>query len=573
MTTTPEIDREKLLAGLYAYADAQDAQAAEVTDEPEVEVEPVVEAELVGEPEAAPVPEQTRKAAAPHGEGAKPAAGKGKGRGSLQGAVAASDAFLVEQIASECLAGRFCWSPHLGWMRWDDRVWAHADDATVRDEVRRYLAEWVIGQITRPTAGVGYEDLLKLLTKGRIGGLTDLARGLDDVLVNGQDFDADPDVITVENGIVDLRTSALMPHDPGRYLTRYVPTRFVPGAQHADVDAMLSAVAPDVADWLQLRMGQGITGHVPDDDLMLLLHGDGKNGKSSLVDGLCLALGGRTDTGAMTFLDDSVLCGDRDAKEERMALKGARLAFAEELPEGRRLNVTQLKKAVGTAVMKARHLYQREVLWETSHTLFITTNYRPTVAETDHGTWRRLALVPFPYTFVREPAADFERQGDSGLKRRLAGQAQREAVLAWLIAGARRWYATDRSMPDHPAAVQEATHRWRAESDVIMRYWGERLVADYDSHVMSKELMEDLNKFLGEIGQQSWSQKTAADRFGAHEETKTRKVEKALIRHRDGLSRPTTDVGHGWVTARPEPPARYHAWVGVRFAGDADLTL
>jgi putative DNA primase/helicase len=34
--------------------------------------------------------------------------------------------------------------------------------------------------------------------------------------------------------------------------------------------------------------------------------------------------------------------------------------------------------------------------------MFVSTNYRPIVQATDHGTWRRLLLVRFPYTF-RKP--------------------------------------------------------------------------------------------------------------------------------------------------------------------------
>ncbi|MCQ1582301.1 DNA primase family protein [Streptomyces parvus] len=555
--TTSELSDAERGLRLLALLDSQPPPVVEAPPEPE---------DLEPEPEPDEIPAQRAPAAPPEDRPKRK-----KRRGTVQGALAASDAFIVEQVVSDRLEGRFCWSPHLGWMQWNRKVWVSADDTTVREDVRLYLAEWVVGQLAQPTAGVGSEDLVRLLGKGRIAGLTDLSRGL--LLVNGGEFDTDPDIITVENGVLDLRTSALMPHDPKRYLTRYIPTRFVRGARHPDHDMVLSALSPEVHPWLQIRLGQGITGHVPDDDVMLLLHGDGQNGKSSLVDATSLALGGHTDTGAMTFLDDSVLTGDRDAKEERMALKGARLAFAEELPEGRRLNVTQLKKAVGTLLMKARHLYQREVQWVTSHTLVITTNYKPSVSETDHGTWRRLALVPFPYTFVGgEPESDYERKGDSGLKRRLQGREQREAMLAWLAEGARLWYEADRTMPKHPADVVEATRKWRAESDIVMRYWGERLVADYDSHVMSKELMEDLNQFLGEIGQQSWSQKTAADRFGSHEETKSSKVSKELIRSRAGLSRPSaSDMGSGWVAARPEPPARYHAWMGVRFATEADM--
>jgi P4 family phage/plasmid primase-like protien len=489
-------------------------------------------------------------------------------QGTVQGAIAVTDSFFVERVVDERLESEFCWSPELGWMHWNGRVWVRVDETQVREQVRQYVASWVAGQIVKPTAGASQEDLIKLLSRGRISAITDLSRG--ELKVDGNRFDTDPDVITVKNGVIDLRTGALMPHDKDRYLTRYVPTKYVPGATHEDVVAMLCAVEPKVADWLQLRLGQGITGHVPNDDVMMLLHGDGHNGKSTVVDGLKATLGGGTDTGAMTFIDDKVLTGDRDAKEERMALRGARLAVAEELPEGSRLNVVQLKKAVGTSVMKARHLYQREVQWDTSHTLMITTNYIPTVVETDHGTWRRLAQVPFPYTYVAEPTNATHRKGDGGLKSRIVhGKAQHEAILAWLVAGARRWYEAGQRFPEHPDAVLEATLKWRTDHDVILRYWNERLVADPSSHVMTTELVADFTAFLKEMNQPAWGEKTVTTRFESHEETKGHNVVRDRIRRKEGLSRPPHRAD-GWGTARPEAPARYMAWLGVRFASDAD---
>ncbi|WP_461712357.1 hypothetical protein, partial [Streptomyces sp. DSM 41013] len=298
-----------------------------------------------------------------------------KPRSTPQGALAVTDGFFVERVVDERLSEEFCWSPQFKWMHWNGKIWQRVDDTVVRDVVRQYVAEWVASQITRPTAGAGMEDLIKLLSKGRISAIAELATGVPEIKVDGARFDQDPNVITVNNGVIDLPTGALMPHDKDRYLTRFVPTNYVPDARHQDVDDMQSAMEPEVACCMQIRLGQGITGHVPDDDVMLLLHGDGENGKSGLVDALTGTLGGSTDFGAMTFINDGVLTGDRDAKEERMALRGARLAIAEELPEGRRLNVVQLKKAVGTSVMKSRHLYAKEVTWTTSHTLLITTNY------------------------------------------------------------------------------------------------------------------------------------------------------------------------------------------------------
>lgn len=495
---------------------------------------------------------------------------EGRRRSTPQGALAVTDSFFVERVVDERLAEEFCWTPQFGWMHWNGKVWQRVDDAVVRNVVREYVAEWVAGQITRPTAGAGMEDLIKLLSKGRISAITDLARGVTEIKVDGAEFDRDPNVITANNGVIDLATGALMPHDKDRHLTRFVPTNYVPGARHEDVDAMLSAMESEVADNLQVRLGQGITGHVPDDDVMLLFHGDGENGKSGVVDALTGTLGGSTDYGAMTFINDAVLTGDRDAKEERMALRGARLAVAEELPEGRRLNVVQLKKAVGTSVLKARHLYQKEVAWITSHSLVITTNYLPVVNETDHGTWRRLALVPFPYTFVKgEPANETQRKAIPGIKDRLMyGKAQHEAMLAWLVAGARRWYEGGRKMPAHPPAMIAATRQWRAESDVVLRYWNERLAPDPDAHVISTELVEDFIAYLKEINQPTWSSKTILDRFGSHEETKHHRVTKRQIQGQPGLSRPVRKVDT-WSGAPAAAPQRYMAWLGVKFESNA----
>lgn len=491
-----------------------------------------------------------------------------KRRSTPQGALAVTDSFFVERVVDERLQEEFCWTPQFGWMNWNGKVWQRIDDSVVRDVVRQYVAEWVAGQVTRPTAGAGMEDLIKLLSKGRISAITDLARGVPEIKVDGTDFDRDPDVITADNGVIDLKTGALMPHDKDRYLTRFVPTKYVPNAQNEDVDAMLTAMEPAVAECMQVRLGQGITGHVPDDDVMLLFQGDGQNGKSGVVDALTGTLGGSTDHGAMTFVNDAVLTGDRDAKEERMALRGARLAVAEELPEGRRLNVVQLKKAVGTSVMKARHLYQKEVTWTTSHSLLITTNHLPVVNETDHGTWRRLVLVPFPYTYVKEPTNETHRQAIPGIKDRLMhGKAQHEAMLAWLVAGARQWYEAGQRMPENPPAIVQATRQWRAESDVVLRYWNERVVANPDKHVISTELVESFIAYLREINQPTWSSKTILDRFGSHEETKRYRVSKRQVQGQQGLSRPPRRPD-AWGNAPAPAPHRYTAWLGLEFVTD-----
>ncbi len=132
----------------------------------------------------------------------------------------------------------------------------------------------------------------------------------------------------------------------------------------------------------------------------------------------------------------------------------------------------KLKKYVGTERITARRMRQDPVSFRPSHTMVVTTNYRPVVTDTDHGTWRRLRMVPFSKTYGRDGLPV-----DRGLRSRLMdGQAQQEAVLAWLVEGARLWLAAGLELPEQSRAIKEATQAWRESTDLIYAFASDRLV-------------------------------------------------------------------------------------------------
>src|SRR5690606_10180957 len=170
----------------------------------------------------------------------------------------------------------------------------------------------------------------------------------------------------------------------------------------------------------------------------------GANGKSTVLDGVSKALGDF----AVAVPDKVLLASPGDHPTELMTLKGARLAWIEELPEGDFVSATRLKKAAGTDVLTARAIGQDNVSWETTHSLMATTNYEVQLDAVDHGTWRRLALVRFPYRF---DGSDPDRPGDPTLKSRvLTDPAIHRAALAWIVEGARRWYENGKVIPKAP---------------------------------------------------------------------------------------------------------------------------
>jgi putative DNA primase/helicase len=479
-----------------------------------------------------------------------------------------TDAVLAERISQELLEGRFCWASGLGWMRWDGRRWDRCDEVSVIEVVRQYVVEDVnrelpkVAQDWRARAA-----LTSLLGRGRISAVTALARGI--VEVRADAFDSHPDLLNTPTGIVDLRTGELLRHDPAKLLTKMTSVGYRPGARHPDWDAALRACPEDCRAWFQIKVGQGLTGYMTPDDTMTLLKGGGENGKSTVMGTLMEAA-----ASYHVLVSDRVLMADPGAHPtELMDFRGARLAVAEELPEARRLSVKRLKDVVGTPRMKARYIRQDSVEWEATHSLFLSTNYLPLVEETDHGTWRRLQLLSFPYKFLKPhdtpSGAANELPGDPGLRQRLKeGKEQRQAALAWAVEGAKLWYASQRVLPEPPERVTRDTRKWRGESDLILGYWADRLKPSRDRHVMSQDLLEDFTNWLRSHNHQKWSDKTFVSRFGSHDETSRHRVEKRIVRLDASLSRPPVDESWG---EPPRPtPMRYTAWLGVRFRTEAD---
>ncbi len=472
-----------------------------------------------------------------------------------------TDARLADTVADEVFDGGYCWAGSLGWLQWTGGRWRDCTDQTVGEAVRRYsldrFTQAVLAADRDPTVIDGWRTMLGA---GRERSVTSLAKGI--VEKRGDEFDTQHDLLNTPTGVVDLETSELMPHDPDLLMRKQTAVGYIPGATHPDWETTLTCIPDDVRDYLQIRLGQAITGYPPSDDVLLILQGGGENGKSTLANTIRKALGKY-----FVLVSERALMANPDAHPtELMDFQGARYAVLEETPEARKLDTQRLKKTVGTPAIKARLMKKDTVEFEATHTLIINTNHRPIVDETDHGTWRRLMLISFPYRY-RKPHQRLEgpndRHGDEGLRDRCATNPEVwAACLAWLIDGARKWYEGGRVMPQPPARVVADTRSWRGESDLILAYVSDRISLDPASHVTSADLLADFNRWLKDRGHPAWSDRTFVTRFGSHDEL-GRSVTRKKSRAKSGLSRPPL----AWDSSefRNEPGSSYQAWFGVKF--------
>lgn len=463
---------------------------------------------------------------------------------------------LAKHLADRGIRDGFRYVSNRGWLKWDGRSWGDCDSlelwGPISAEVRALAEEWM-------SSGKSSSQIKKLKTFLDVPKTKRLVESLRAVLrVDSEDLDADPDLLTCGNGTVDLRTGELRPHSRDDLITYMTPVPYDPSATHPDWDAVLSSIREDSVEWMQVRCGQAATGWRVPDDVIPILQGGGANGKTTFTGAITDALGGYS-----RILSERALFNSQgDHPTELMSLQGARFALLEETPEGVPLNVKRLKDVLGASHITARRMRQDEETFATTHSLFMTTNYHPRVTETDAGTWRRLALVDFPYTYG---SGEGDRPTDPHLRYRMetSPSGQHEAVLAWLVGGARKWYALGKVMPGFPPSVRENVRVWRAASDPLQDYLTTEVIADSDSMISVRDLYDDFSEWQLREGHPLWNERTFANRFRQHELVKSMRLE-------DGRARPASSREKRKLSRRDElqplPDGQVRVWVGIRFS-------
>lgn len=347
----------------------------------------------------------------------------------------------------------------IGWHYFDGQRWAEDLRGHTRRAVLDVLAEALAESVGDKQLRA---DVAKCESDAGISGVLGIASALVEFAATIDDLDADPYLLNVANGTLDLRTGTLRPHDARDRLAKVTRAAYLPEANGAVWSAFLAQVLPDPDEraYLQRVVGQALYGRVTE-HLFPVLIGTGANGKSTMYGALVAALGDYA-----TVIDPALLMAqrsDRAPGPEIMELLGARLVIGSETEDGRQLDESTMKRLTGGDQLTARRLYREPVTWTPTHQLVYVTNHLPTVKGNDPAVWRRVRVVPFGVVVAQEDR-------DPHLPETLLLHV--DAVLTWAVEGYRDWQANGMS---EPASVLTATNAYQADSDAVARF-----VADDD---------------------------------------------------------------------------------------------
>lgn len=354
------------------------------------------------------------------------------------------------------------------WIVWNGTSWDWDAGATSMQEGVKGIARGLIVEAAQVDDHHRREALVKHNAKCEnsrvITAAIKLARSSVAMSVQTGALDQHHMLLSCDNAVIDLRTGAAMAPDPFKLMTHRAHVEYDSTAQCPRWERFVFEVFGghlEMIRYVQKVLGYCLTGDTRE-ELAFIFVGGGANGKSTLLNTVQMLMGDYAQR-----LPSSALMVHRGASggtgptPEIARLRGARLAVTSEVATGRQLDEELLKNLVSQDPIAARFMRQDTFQFLPTHKLVFALNHLPTIASGDHGTWRRLRVIPFNCTFEGE-------NKDAGLSEKLKAEAP--GILNWLIAGCLRWQEEGLKEPD---AVKVRTAEYRTDLDIVGQFLAE----------------------------------------------------------------------------------------------------
>lgn len=343
-----------------------------------------------------------------------------------------------------------------------------SDQQTAALRAARQTLPTILAEVQRALAAGDAEKAQQLRTHHkrsqtapRLEAMAKLGWTHESMTVGASRLDAEPDVLGVQNGVLDLRKACLRSHSRDMLVTKRAGVAFDKAAKAPTFSRFLDDIQLDaeVRRFVQQIAGLMLWGR-PGEHRLFFLYGTGANGKSTLVENLSYVLGEY----ATHIPAESLMRQDRsssNATPDTMKLMGARGAFASEVREGR-LDEERVKQWTGGDTITARPLYGKFIHFPPSHTFIMTGNHQPAIHDTSVGIWRRILLIGFNQHIP-------EARRDPRLPEKL--RAEGSGILNWMLRGLADYWANGLVVP---ASVRAATAAYQSDEDIIGQWISEK---------------------------------------------------------------------------------------------------
>lgn len=340
------------------------------------------------------------------------------------------------------------------------------------------------------------------------------------VKVTDDTFDSQTGMINTPDGIVNLASGDVRPTTYKDMVTKM--TNAGTGEYATPIfDKFMQQIFPghpELISFVLRLMGYSMLGTISEQIIIMLFgqggQSNGANGKSVLVELYRQIMNDYAvtiDPEVVTYQRSKMRDSNQDSQLANT--KGSRVIVTSELERGAKLSEAIIKRLTGGETITARRLYERPIEFKPTGTLWMTTNYLPTVKGTDNGIWRRIITVPMTAHITKK---------DPHLLDKL--MTERDGILHKIIEGALEYQKHGLQIPqianDSRRAYQEdmdTVGQFLEDMMIVTnekkdRVTNEQLYGIYDQWNQSYQLSlshQGLSKELVQRGFERWRNSSA----------------------------------------------------------------
>jgi putative DNA primase/helicase len=359
---------------------------------------------------------------------------------------------------------RHCWSWGR-WLIWDGKRWRQDLDGGIYRKAKE-----TIRTMYGDASHMADDDARKKWTKfcagsengQRVSTMISLARSQLSCL--NEDLDAHKMLLTVPNGVLDLKTGAMRTFRREDLLTKMTAVSYGKNARCPKWLAFLDLVFNgdvEIIRFLQRAVGYSLTGSVGE-KCIFILWGSGDNGKSTFINVLTRLFGEFAG-----HINSDTLMTKRNSDDKRndlAALVGLRFVSCSEGEEGARLNESLIKDMTGGDPITCRFLRAEFFTYFPAFKVWFSTNHRPVIRGTDPAVWKRVMLLPFS---VNIPAALLLQKKPLILSYENELYEELPGILAWAVEGCLDWQKKGLNPPEQ---LITAKKDYREQMDIVGRF-------------------------------------------------------------------------------------------------------
>lgn len=383
----------------------------------------------------------------------------------------------------------FLYVPEIGWLHWNGQHWKRDEAALTRAVEDTFI------QRRKQAVDCGMEDVVQATKRNnwRIEGVLNLLQSR--LYAHIDDFDNDPDMLNVANGVLDLRNGQLIPHESSQRFTYCLPVEYDNTASSELWENFLKQAVTregeptneELLNFLQIALGYSLTGHTSEEKLFYL-YGETRAGKGTIQETFLALMPYPLAMG----VDFNTFTMRRDADSQNFDLadmKPARAVFASESNKYQSLNPAKIKQLTGGDPVRCAHKHKEFFSYRPQYTPWLLSNHKVNGDPEDNALWGRVLVVELPNSWLNRE--------DTGLKAALKRPEALKGVLNWIVDGAMQWYKSGLKTPEQ---VKQATTAHRKDLDTVEKWLEDSEINSDSPFYSSVNIYHDYETWCKENG-------------------------------------------------------------------------